>query len=477
MSKENGYKLAVQSLTATINGKINEGAQKIEESFPSACIYRVPEELRKMKKSAYTPRFFSIGPLHSNDKHLKSLMQDIKMSYVKSLLCRLEESEAYKLVVLEECVEAMKLSVEDAKKRYIEEVDNLNEEMLVVDGCFILELLYRYYLLTNPKEMPKEAISDPVFGNGQMTAIVLHDLLLLENQLPFFVLEKLFYITVNKIRDRPTNYLLFDYVVSFFSNMQMILVGKSTTSNARNCYAPGECVLSLSGNMMNSENEGVAAPKKSKKVYYHILHVLHDHCLPLDPPKGEDYRELMPSASDLDYAGVKFVAGTEQDFFKVKFTDTQSCLGRCFHRARFEIKTLSLYTSTELFLRNLIAFEQCCPGVPCYFTSYALLMDMLVNSAKDVEVLQKAGIIQNYLGADQDASNLFNKLCKEVVIEKFFFAETCNQAIKYSQRYWPTAVAHVRRKYFATPWTFIAFCIAFIAFGMSITQFARSFFK
>ena len=100
-----------------------------------------------------------------------------------------------------------------------------------------------------------------------------------------------------------------------------------------------------------------------------------------------------------------------------------------------------------------------------------------MKSAKDVEVLQKAGIIQNYLGADQDASNLFNNLCKEVVIEKFFFSETCNQAIKYSKRYWPAAVAHVRRNYFATPWTLIAFCVAFIAFGMSITQFVRNFLK
>ncbi|GFY82338.1 hypothetical protein Acr_02g0005780 [Actinidia rufa] len=422
-------KQALQSLTATMGRKISEGAQKTKESFSSACIYRVPEELRKLKESAYTPRLVSIGPLHSKDKHLESRMQDIKMSYVNSLLCRMTDgSEVCKLAVLEECVKEMKLSVEDAKKCYTEEVDNLNEEMLVVDGCFILELLYRYYLLTHPKEepteesneitneMPKEEIIDPVFDISLMHITVQHDLLLLENQLPFCVLEKLFHITVDKI-------------------------------------------------------PGVAKPKK----YYHILHIIHNHCHPLDPPKGEYHRELMPSASDLDYAGVKFV-GTKNDLFKVKFT-YQSCLERCFQRAHFEISTLSLYDSTELFLRNLIAFEQCCPGVSCYVTSYAFLMDMLVNSAKDVEVLQKAGVIQNYLGADQDASDLFNKLCKEVVIEKFFFSETCDQAIKYSKRYWPTAVAHVRRKYFATPWTFIAFCVAFIVFGMSVTNFVRNFLK
>ncbi|XP_057503676.1 UPF0481 protein At3g47200-like [Actinidia eriantha] len=480
-------KPALESLTVTMGRKISEGAEKIEKSFSSACIYRVPEGLRKLKESAYIPRLVSIGPLHSKDKHLESRMQDIKMSYVKSLLCRIPGgSEVCNLAVLEGCIKAMKPLVEDAKKCYTEEVDNLNEEMLVVDGCFILELLYRYYCRkektkeeskesTNVK--PKEEIPDPVFGSSLMSITVQHDLLLLENQLPFFVLEKLIYITVDKIPDRPPNCFLFDYVVSYFSHMTRSLERKSTTSNATNCCLPSECVLSLSGNTIKSENQGVTETKKRKEVYYHILHIVHDHCLPLDLPKGEDYSDLMPSASDLDYAGVKFVAGTEQDLFKVNFINAQSCLGRYFHRARFEISTLSLYDSSELFLRNLIAFEQCCPGVLCYFTSYAFLMDMLVNSKKDVEVLQKAGIIQNYLGADQDASDLFNNLCKEVVIEKFFFAETCKQATKYSKHCWPTTVAHVRRKYFAIPWTFIAFCVAFIIFGMLVALFVRRFFK
>ncbi|XP_057467161.1 UPF0481 protein At3g47200-like [Actinidia eriantha] len=373
----------------------------------------------------------------------------------------------------------MKLLVEDAKKCYTEEVDNLNEEMLVVDGCFILELLYSYYLLTHSKEMTNEEskISYLVFSSSLMFNTVLQDLLLLENQLSFCVLEKLFHITVDKILDRPPNYFLFDYVVSYFSNMPMSLEGESTTSNATNCCLPSECVLSLFGNRMNSKNvEGVASIKKRKEEYHHILHILHDHCLPPDPPKEEYHRELMPSASDLDYAGVKFVADTGQDLFKVKFTEGKRCLGRCFHRARFAIPTLSLSNSTEPFLRNLIAFEQCCPGVSCYFTSYAFLMDMLVNSAKDVEVLQKAGIIENYLGADQDASDLFNNLYKEVFVDEFFFADTFNQATKYSKRCWPATRAHVRRKYFATPWTFIAFCVGLIAFGLSITQFVRSFF-
>ncbi|GFY82348.1 hypothetical protein Acr_02g0005880 [Actinidia rufa] len=207
MSQDNDYcKQALQSLTTTIDRKISEGAQKIKESFPSACIYRVPEKLRKLKESAYTPDIVSIGPLHSKDK-------------TPEITNAGHQNELREFPPLPN-----DRWIRGAKKCYTEEVDNLNEEMLVVDGCFILELLYR----------------------------------------------------------------------------------------------------------MNSKNEGGATPKK----YYHILHIVHDHYFPLDPPKGEYHRELMPSASYLDYARVKFVAGTGKHLFKVKFTD-QSCLERGFQKSSF----------------------------------------------------------------------------------------------------------------------------------------------
>ncbi|XP_057476447.1 UPF0481 protein At3g47200-like [Actinidia eriantha] len=207
-AKANGIVNADLSLTEIVGQKISDGVRKTEESFSSACIYRVPEELRKLKESAYTPRLVSIGPLHSEDEHLKSPMQDVKLWYVNFLICRMTGgSEERKFTVLEECLETMKLLVEDAKKSYAGKVDNLNEEMLVVDGCFILELLYRYHLLNNPtneestgntNDMPEGNISDPVFGSSLMRITIQHDLLLLENQLPFCVLEKLFHITVAK---------------------------------------------------------------------------------------------------------------------------------------------------------------------------------------------------------------------------------------------------------------------------------------
>ncbi|KAG5512616.1 hypothetical protein RHGRI_038906 [Rhododendron griersonianum] len=60
-----------------------------------------------------------------------------------------------KKAVLQECVAEMKKLLDDAKKCYAEEV-MLNEEMLLVDGCFILEFFYRSRSLELKKTAEKE---------------------------------------------------------------------------------------------------------------------------------------------------------------------------------------------------------------------------------------------------------------------------------------------------------------------------------
>ncbi|XP_028063805.1 uncharacterized protein LOC114267024 [Camellia sinensis] len=224
--------------------------------------------------------------------------------------------------------------------------------------------------------------------------------------------------------------------------------------------------------MWKSENDGTTTATTTTATnnnYDHILDILHNHYRHHDANPGDGGSSVvMPCASDLEYAGAMFKEGN-----KVEFCKPQSP----FHRAQFKIPTLALDDSVEPFLRNLIAYEQCCPGVPGYFTSYAILMDTLINTPKDVQVLEKAGIIRNYLGASEDASDLFNNLCKGIVLGEFYFTETTKAAADYSKSCWHDAMAHLRRRYFASPWTFIAFCVGFITFAISVVKFVRANFR
>ncbi|CAL5336561.1 unnamed protein product [Camellia sinensis] len=480
--------------------KIRRGVEK-SNFMSGASIYRVPKWLYNLNKKAYTPRLVSIGPLHCKDQNLKTPMQDIKMNYVNSFLARMvEDSDERKLELLKQLIDEMQIIEEtkesslltDARKCYAEEVDDdLDEEMLVIDGCFILELLYKF--VENGSQ--KSHLHDPIFGSPLTFFAVQHDLLLLENQLPFSALDKLFLLTKNLMptsSSMPSRDSLSEYVRFYFRNITNLGPGVDTTKSGpkKSCW--------------KGETESVIVQvEKKEEDYFHILHILLDgfHSfvdgskpvkknrvlealfIILRPllkffsrvfifipwSKGRD-SGLKPTASELVEAGVKLLGCTD---FEIKFYEADTTFAWC-RRAGFEIPILTIDDSTELFFRNLIAFEQCYPGIEKRFTSYAALMDDLISTVKDVEVLEKAGVISDYLGSRQEVVDLFNKLCTDVVYDEVFKA-TYNQATAYTKRFWPNAIAHLRRDYFATPWTTVAFAVAFIVFGITVTKFIQSF--
>ncbi|KAG5512671.1 hypothetical protein RHGRI_038957 [Rhododendron griersonianum] len=163
----NDDKQAPKILTKTIGEKFNDGTEKIKSLYSFARIYKVPEDLRKLNECAYTPRLIAIGPLYQKGEHLQKPMQDVKMDYANRLFLRLTigmaDPDEKKDKLIQECVEEMKKRtvkakkynaegevtlVDMAKKYYAEELkldDDEMVEMMLIDGCFILELLYVYY--------------------------------------------------------------------------------------------------------------------------------------------------------------------------------------------------------------------------------------------------------------------------------------------------------------------------------------------
>ncbi|KAK3015495.1 hypothetical protein RJ639_005377 [Escallonia herrerae] len=66
---------------------IDDFSGRKAHSFFEPSIYRVPQKLRQLKESAYTPRIVSVGPYHKHDEKLKE-MEYYKKSYMHSLLSR-----------------------------------------------------------------------------------------------------------------------------------------------------------------------------------------------------------------------------------------------------------------------------------------------------------------------------------------------------------------------------------------------------
>ncbi|GJS93867.1 putative UPF0481 protein [Tanacetum coccineum] len=153
-------------------------------------IYRVPNLLRKVNRSSYRPRLLSIGPFHKQSENLKRL-EAHKVSYMHNLFERLESSPKEK--TMKACIRKMLDKIEKIKSCYEGEMkvsdDNEFAKMMVLDGCFILELIYASH---------KDHGGHSVFDIDLVNLNVKHDLVLLENQIPFFVLRDIFKSTIHK---------------------------------------------------------------------------------------------------------------------------------------------------------------------------------------------------------------------------------------------------------------------------------------
>ncbi|KAL4599810.1 hypothetical protein ACB092_11G153700 [Castanea dentata] len=126
---------------------------------PECCIYKVPKRLREVKKEAYTPRLISVGPLHRNID-ASNEMEMLKQKYFQEFFRR-------------------------TWKDRMEFENIISKKMILLDSIFIIELFLR---TATRQEYEKDdyILSKPWLDEG-----IKHDLILLENQLPFFILDEL----------------------------------------------------------------------------------------------------------------------------------------------------------------------------------------------------------------------------------------------------------------------------------------------
>ncbi|KAE8694403.1 putative Calcium-binding EF-hand family protein [Hibiscus syriacus] len=201
------------SLVSFLNVELRDDCLSMPHS---CCIFNIPSILFRHNESSFLPNCFSIGPMHRGKEHLVAV-EKIK-KYLKGLLCRVikarseESKENEEEKVLSDFVNAVKLIEKQASACYAghnfaAELGDEFVKTMLLDGVFVIELLRR------GAEEVKEP-DDPIFSMSCMLHYLHHDLILLENQIPWLVLEILF----EKTRlPRETKFLV-ELALSFFAN-------------------------------------------------------------------------------------------------------------------------------------------------------------------------------------------------------------------------------------------------------------------
>ncbi|XP_073135809.1 UPF0481 protein At3g47200-like [Henckelia pumila] len=392
----------------------------------SKCfIFKVHNHLRDVNDKAYDPEIIAIGPYHRDKDNIK-MMEEHKLRYLRSLV----EHQKVNIAVFVSAIGEME---QEARKCYAEPI-RLDAaqftEMLVLDGCFIIELVRKFSMVRS-----EEHENDPIFRRGWMMNSLMHDLILFENQIPFSVLCKLFYLI-----SIPNNHnQLIQQVLRFFHG---IFPGKG-------------CRLSVD---------------KSPNEIKHLLELIHISWRPPSTMSGTDdsakHRErkwrFINSATELRNANVKFKNSGKDSLFDIKF-DNGNLL----------VPPLLIEDKTESFFRNLIAYEQYFEDRSNYVTDYVKFLDSLINSLADVEILCHHGIIDNWRGDGKMVSNMFNKLDQFVtysVPEQFMYSEIFESVNAHCERRRNKWMAKLKQHHLNSPWAIMSIVAALVLLLLTATQ-------
>ncbi|PQQ09248.1 UPF0481 protein [Prunus yedoensis var. nudiflora] len=145
-------------------------------------------------------------------------MEAVKQWYLDNLLTRMEiSSQEFIQHINDETENGITEFEKRARSFYAEPLAHLKEkefmEIMILDGCFVIQLLWK---IVNGKKDD----DDPILNMDCMFQYVCHDLLLLENQLPWFVLSALYKVTLGKRYGGPP---FSELLLCAFSSLNSIL--------------------------------------------------------------------------------------------------------------------------------------------------------------------------------------------------------------------------------------------------------------
>ncbi|KAJ6307551.1 hypothetical protein OIU76_017363 [Salix suchowensis] len=135
----------------------------------------------------------------------------------------------------------------------------------------------------------------------------------------------------------------------------------------------------------------------SSQEYKHLLDlVYYNGLLPSPSP--------LPSESEAENEEFEFIrSAKELKEARIRFGKQEGSYGLFqgvhFEKGMIKITCLTVVDTTESLFRNLIAYEQCSQRhEPLYVTDCMILMDCLINTREDVQILRHCGIIVKWIG-------------------------------------------------------------------------------
>ncbi|KAJ6288701.1 hypothetical protein OIU76_024644 [Salix suchowensis] len=294
----------------SIKKKIEQAGQEDEAgSWSKVSIYRVPHYLREVDDKAYVPQIISLGPYHHCKKRLRQMDQH-KWRWLHHVMKRTNQDIKLYLDTARE----MEAKARSCYEGPINLSSNEFVEMMVLDGCFMLELFRGVAEGFEELGYPR---NDPVFA---LMGYIMRDMIMLENQLPLFVLDRFLRLQLNNSYQKG---LLAQLALEFFYPLTPTPMIKSEIPSG---IAASFDPLSVLGDLhcLDVFRKSLLrrGPKpRSVQGGLHCLHVFRKSLLRLWPKRRSVQGDHLSihCVTELREAGIKFRKRKTDRFWDVKF--------------------------------------------------------------------------------------------------------------------------------------------------------------
>ncbi|KAJ1277826.1 hypothetical protein BS78_04G032900 [Paspalum vaginatum] len=379
IEKESSFEVELHNMQMQIHSSpirvFEDVAHKFEADIDMIKVkmHRYPTVIRDLGVRNTVPRIVAIGPYHHNRQELKQTEQ---AKHVAAYHCLRQSGRS-----VEELYSAVVSVADDARRLYDKDVmAGIGYEdfrhMMFFDACFLVQYMV-WYTDISDKEMDP-SLRTFFFSNR---SDINHDVLLLENQLPWQVVK-----TVMRFRPLPLD----KFVAPWTTLLQDRHDVKKRPFALDGTYQPPH-LLGLLRFYIVGRSDAKLLPKKVAKI-----------------------RSLSFSVSAIELAeiGITLTANETAELVNMGLNKK----GVFF--AELSLAPLSLDYARASRLLNMAAFELC--TVPNFLDgrvedsavcSYLRLLSMLVHREEDVHQLRRKGILQGGAGlTNKEALDFFTSL-------------------------------------------------------------------
>ncbi|KAK1373515.1 putative Transmembrane protein [Heracleum sosnowskyi] len=523
-----------QGWVIQIRKNIEEELDEENISETPVCIYSVPTSLVFSHPEAYTPQQVALGPYHHWRQELYG-MERHKIVAARRTMKHVKCFKTFPEIV--DRLQKLEPKIRACYHKYLTVNSETLTWMMAIDVPFLLDFLEGYamkegLLLTRSKSRFTASLLDCAEKKASHVEIM-RDILMLENQIPLFLLRKLLEFELGssdaaddtllamlkglsielyplKTPENLPKFLIQDslHILDFFYRQLMPKdFEKSQITDDEDFYGPHEKdeefttdeetnnrVLKFFNTIFASVSKLNIHPVRLLKLILNskplkvllkmpwtiitklpILNMLKGPIEKIFRHEKEDGKAeddgvgRPPLIEELTIPSVTVLAEAG-----VLFVPTDG--GIC--STNFDVKTrtlslprLNLDVNAGIIMRNMVAYESCHASGPLIFSRYTEFMNGIVDTKDDVKFLREKGIILNRLKSDEEAANLWNGMNRSVKLTKVpFLDKVVGDVNTYYNGRWKVKAKKYMRSYIYGSWRILTVLACLLILGLLALQ-------